>query len=57
MKTYIFRSEQFVDAENEDGAREIFADNSFDFAANAECEEVTASSPSNPSASEPENPR
>ena len=40
MKRYVFRSYQFVHAENEAEAREKFANDSFDFAANAECEEL-----------------
>ena len=40
MKRYLFTSTQFVHAENEEEAREKFANDSFDFAANAECEEL-----------------
>ena len=42
MRTYIFRSDQIVDAQDEQEAWAKFADNSFDFAANAECEEITS---------------
>jgi hypothetical protein len=52
MKTFVFRAEHIIDAETEAEAREKFADNSWDFAASAECEEITTSSPSEPSASE-----
>ena len=41
MKTDRFISEQFIEAENDDDARKKFADDSFYFASNAECEEVT----------------
>ena len=36
-KYYTFKSVAIIEAENEEEARLDFADNSFDFAANAEC--------------------
>ncbi len=45
MNTYIFRAERIIDANTEEEACEKFVDNSFDFAADAECELLTTSSP------------
>ena len=42
MKTYKFTSDQIVEANNEEEAKEIFADTSFDFASNAEVEQICA---------------
>jgi len=39
MNRYTFTSKQFIEAENKHEAWELFADNSFDFAANAEIDE------------------
>jgi hypothetical protein len=39
-KLYKFVAETFVEAENEDEAWDQFADNSWDFAAGAECDEA-----------------
>ncbi len=44
MNTYIFRAERIIDANTEEEACEKFVDNSFDFAADAECELLTTSS-------------
>lgn len=41
MKKYKFIAETTIEAKNEDQAKGIFADSSFDFASNAECIEVT----------------
>ena len=49
MNTYRFYSEQFVDAEDEVEAQELFTP--WDFVADAECEEITTSSLSEPAAS------
>src|SRR5438874_328132 len=38
MNTYIFHAERIIDANSEEEACEKFADSSFDFAADAECE-------------------
>jgi hypothetical protein len=40
MKTFRFYAESFIEAENEEEAMEIFANESFDFAGEAEIEEV-----------------
>lgn len=40
MKKYKFTAERIIEAESEEEAIEIFASNSFDFATEAECEEV-----------------
>ncbi len=41
MKTFRFTATREIEAKNEEEARDIFVNNSFDFAAEAECEEVT----------------
>jgi len=41
MKKFKFISEYIIEAENEEQAKMEFADNSFNFAADAECVEVT----------------
>ena len=43
MKTFKFTSVAYVEAETEEEAQEIFANNSWDFAADADCEEVNGS--------------
>lgn len=40
MKSYRFTSEYIVEARSMDEAKEIFSNNSINFAADAECEEV-----------------
>lgn len=40
MKLYQFTSRMLIHAESEAEAKEIFADNSWDFAADAEVEEI-----------------
>lgn len=40
MSKFKFTSKQTVEAPSMEEAKEIFANNSFDFAANAECEEI-----------------
>ena len=40
MKTYKFIAEAIIEAESEEKAKEKFVNNSFDFAANAEVEEI-----------------
>ena len=40
MKRFKFYSETIIEAETEEEAKEKFADNSWDFAANAECEQI-----------------
>lgn len=40
MKRFKFYSETIIEAESEEEAKEKFADNSWDFAANAKCEPV-----------------
>lgn len=40
MKTYRFQSTAYVEAESEEHARDIFADESWMFAGNAEVEEI-----------------
>ncbi len=42
MKTYRFRSVAYVEAENEEEAREEFSSNSFYFAAEADVEEFSS---------------
>lgn len=40
MKTFKFTSVSYIEAENEEEAMDKFADESWNFAANADCEEV-----------------
>ena len=40
MKTYKFTADKIIEAKNEEEAKNLFADNSFDFAADAEIEQV-----------------
>lgn len=40
MKTFRFSADTYIEAKNEKEAKDKFADNSFDFASTADCEEV-----------------
>lgn len=40
MPQYVFTAEKIIEADSEEEAKDIFAANSFDFAAEAECDEL-----------------
>lgn len=41
LKTFRFRAEQFVEAYTEEEAKNAFANSSYNFAADAECEQIS----------------